>query len=131
MIKEFESIPNYVPLTIRGSGAFGYVIEAYDKDKDCRVAIKRTHKVGKKLSREYQILTELKDSEDIVKMDKVFYTLNDKGQIIQNTVFEYVPESLEGYITSTLDKKDIIPPQKIKVNIYITNSHLLSKFSKD
>ena len=116
MIKEFESIPNYVPLTIRGSGAFGYVIEAYDKDKDCRVAIKRTHKVGTKLSREYQVLTEIKDSDDIVKMDKVFYTLNDKGQIIQNTVFEYVPESLEGYITKTLSKKEVIPAQKIKVN---------------
>ena len=118
MLEELETIPNYVPLTIRGSGAFGYVIEAYDKDKDCRVAIKRTHKVGTKLSREYQVLSEIKYSEDIVKMDKVFYTLNDKGQIIQNTVFEYVPECLEGYITKTLNKGEFIPEIKIKVNIF-------------
>lgn len=115
LIKEIESIPSFTPLTIRGSGAFGYVIEAYDNEKDCRVAIKRTHKVGKKLSREYQVLSELKDCDDVVKMDKVFYTINEKGQIIQNTVFEYVPESLEGYISKMIDSKQLIPAIKIKV----------------
>ena len=116
MFQEMDSIPNYTPLTIRGSGAFGYVIEAYDKEKDCRVAIKRTHKVGKKLSREYQVLAEIKDCEDVVKMDKVFYSINDKGQIVQNTVFEYVDGSLETFITKTLENRQFIPQERIKVN---------------
>ena len=84
-------IPQYEPISLRGSGAFGYVIEAFDKQNDTRVAIKRTHKVGKKISREYQILTELKDCEHIVKMLDTFYTINDDGKVIQNVVFEYVP----------------------------------------
>ncbi len=117
MLQELDTIPNYVPLTIRGSGAFGYVIEAYDKDKDYRVAIKRTHKVGKKLSREYQVLSEIRDCEDVVRMDKVFYTINNEGQIVQNTVFEYVDDSLEGFINKTIEGKQFIPPQKLKVNI--------------
>ena len=115
MLKEIESIPSYEPLTIRGSGAFGYVIEAYDKENDCRVAIKRTHKVGKKLSREYQVLSEIRDCDEVVRMEKVFYTLSDKGQIIQNTVFEYVSESLEGYIQKKIDSKELIPALTIKV----------------
>jgi glycogen synthase kinase 3 beta len=114
MLNDIDTLPNYTPLTIRGSGAFGYVLEAYDKDKDCRVAIKRTHKVGKKLSREYQVLSEIRDCDDVVKMDKVFYSINDKGQIIQNTVFEYVSESLEGYISKMITAKELIPASKIK-----------------
>jgi serine/threonine protein kinase len=86
-------VPEYEPISLRGSGAFGYVIEAYDKKNDQRVAIKRTHKVGNKLSREYQVLAELRDCEHIVKMLDTFYTLNDDGKIIQNVVFEYVPSN--------------------------------------
>jgi serine/threonine protein kinase len=87
-------IPDYQPLSLRGAGAFGYVIEAYDRNNDCRVAIKRTHKVGSKLSREYQILAELKDCEQCVKMLDTFYTVNDDGKVIQNVVFEYVSSML-------------------------------------
>lgn len=83
-------IPEYEPLSLRGAGAFGYVIEAYDRTHDVRVAIKRTHKVGTKLSREYQVLTELRDCEQCVKMLDTFYTVNDDGKVIQNVVFEYV-----------------------------------------
>ena len=124
VLKEIDSVPSFTPLTIRGSGAFGYVIEAYDNDKDCRVAIKRTHKVGKRVSREYQVLSEIKDCEDVVKMDKVFYTINNKGQIIQNTVFEYVPQSLEGYITKMIETQSLIPQKKIVVIYNLNCSHL-------
>ena len=58
-----SNIPDYEPISLRGSGAFGYVIEAYDRIHDVRVAIKRTHKVGTKLSREYEILSQIKDCE--------------------------------------------------------------------
>lgn len=88
MIK--STIPEYEPISLRGAGAFGYVIEAYDRANDTRVAIKRTHKVGSKLSREYQVLTELRDCEQCVKMLDTFYTINDDAKVIQNVVFEYV-----------------------------------------
>lgn len=89
-----EQIPDYDPISIRGAGAFGYVVEAYDSKNDIRVAIKRTHKVGSKLSREFQILNELKNCEQCVKMLDTFYTINEEGKVIQNVVFEYVPSNL-------------------------------------
>ena len=109
-----SSIPDYEPISLRGSGAFGYVIEAYDKIHDARVAIKRTHKVGNKLSREYQILSELKDCDYIVKLLDTFYTVNDDGKVIQNLVFEYVTRSLEAYMEDFRKRKTFIPIDKIK-----------------
>ena len=107
-------VPDYVPLSLKGSGAFGYVIEAYDRERDMRVAIKRTHKIGTKLSREYEVLSELKDCEYIVKLIDAFYTTNDDKKIIQNLVFEFVPYSLEKYIEKFKLGKNIIPIDKIK-----------------
>ena len=107
-------IPDYVPLALKGSGAYGYVIEAYDRKKDIRVAIKRTHKMGTKLSREYEILSELKGCDYIVKLLDVFYTANDDKKVIQNLVFEFVPSSLEKFIETYKKEKKIIPIEKIK-----------------
>ena len=108
------SIPDYVPLALKGTGAFGYVIEAYDRKRDSRVAIKRTHKVGTKLSREYEILSEIKDCPYIVKLLEVFFTTNDDKKVIQNLVFEYVPKSLEKFIENYNLAKKHIPMEKIK-----------------
>ena len=108
------SIPDYVPLALKGTGAFGYVIEAYDRKRDIRVAIKRTHKVGTKLSREYEILYEIKDCPYIVKLLEVFFTTNDDKKVIQNLVFEYVPNSLEKFIENYNLGKKHIPMEKIK-----------------
>ena len=109
-----SSIPDYEPISLRGSGAFGYVIEAYDRVHDTRVAIKRTHKVGSKLSREYQVLSELKDCDYIVKLLDTFYSVNDDGKVIQNLVFEYVTRSLESYLEEQRTKKKYIPIEKIR-----------------
>ena len=109
-----SSIPDYEPISLRGQGAFGYVIEAYDRVHDTRVAIKRTHKVGSKLSREYQVLSELKDCDYIVKLLDTFYSVNDDGKVIQNLVFEYVTRSLETYLEEQRKKKEYIPINKIK-----------------
>ena len=106
--------PDYEPISLRGSGAFGYVIEAYDRIHDTRVAIKRTHKVGSKISREYEILSQIKDCEYIVKLIDTFYSVNDDGKVIQNLVFEYVNRSLETYMEDFRKKKKFIPIEKIK-----------------
>lgn len=108
------TIPDYVALTLKGSGSFGYVIEAYDRNKDIRVAIKRTHKVGTKLSKEYEILSELKECDYIVKLLDVFYTTNEDKKVIQNLVFEFVPHSLEKYIEKFKLEKKVIPIKTIK-----------------
>lgn len=109
-----SSIPDYEPISLRGAGAFGYVIEAYDKIHDVRVAIKRTHKVGTKLSREYQILSELRDCDYCVQLLDTFYSVNDEGKVIQNLVFEYVTRSLEAYMEDHRNKKAYIPIDKIR-----------------
>ena len=109
------SIPDYVPLSLKGTGAYGYVIEAYDRKNDIRVAIKRTHKVGTKLSREYEILSEIKECPYVVKLLTVFFTTNEDRKVIQNLVFEFVPNSLEKYIENFKLGKKHIPIKKIKI----------------
>jgi len=94
MYNEIQIIPQYKPICIRGAGAFGYVMEALDVNSGSRVAIKRTHKVGKKLSREFQVLDQLNNCENVVKMLSTFYTVNDDGRIVQNVVFEYVESTI-------------------------------------
>lgn len=46
----------------------GYVFEAIDKNTNKKVALKRIEKVGTQLSREYEILFEVKDCDHIVKI---------------------------------------------------------------
>jgi glycogen synthase kinase 3 beta len=109
-----ENVPDYEPISLRGAGAFGYVIEAYDRIHDKRVAIKRTHKVGTKLSREYDVLSKLKDCEHVVKLIDTFYSVNDDGKVIQNLVFEYVTRSLEGYMDELRGRRTYMKISEIK-----------------
>ena len=78
------ALPNYEIKRVIGSGSFGkfkksldkitqifllgYVFEAYDNTNQRTVALKRIQKVGKKLSREYEILLDIKDCDYVVKM---------------------------------------------------------------
>jgi len=110
-----SSIPDYEPISLRGSGCFGYVFEAMDRIHNTRVAIKRTHKVDKKLSREYEILSKIKDCDYVVKLLDAFYSVNNDGKIIQNLVFEFVSLNLQTYIDNHLNKKKHIPIDKIKL----------------
>lgn len=109
-----SSIPDYIPISLRGSGAFGYVIEAKDPVHNRRVAIKRTHKVEKTLSREYEILSKIKNCEHVVKLLDAFYSVNEEGKTIQNLVFEFVTENLEKYIEDFRKKRQHIPINEIK-----------------
>ena len=73
---------DYVSLNLRGSSVFGYIIEVYDRKRDILVAIKRTHKIGTKLNREYEVLSELIDREYIVKLIDTFYTIIEDKKLI-------------------------------------------------
>ena len=109
-----SSIPDYEPISLRGAGCFGYVIEAMDRIHDTRVAIKRTHKVDKKLSREFEILSKIKDCDYVVKLLDAFYSENNDGKVIQNLVFEFVTNNLENFIDVHHKKKKHIPIEQIR-----------------
>lgn len=61
-------LPNYEIEKVIGSGSFGYVFKAYDHNNKRHVALKRIEKVGNQLSREYEILFEIKNSPYIIKI---------------------------------------------------------------
>jgi glycogen synthase kinase 3 beta len=109
-----SSIPDYEPISLRGSGCFGYVIEAMDRVHNTRVAIKRTHKVDKKLSREFEILSKIRDCDYVVKLLDAFYSENNDGKVIQNLVFEFVTNNLENFIDVHHKKKKHIPIEQIR-----------------
>ena len=82
--QSFVALPNYEIIRVVGSGSFGssliiftfsllylisgYVFEAWDPTNKKRVALKRVEKVGTQLSREYEILFELKDCDNVVQI---------------------------------------------------------------
>lgn len=73
----------------------GYVFEALDKNSGELVAVKRTHKVGNVVSREYKMLKMLQGSPNVVQLVDLFYTKDGKGRLLQNTVMEFCEYSLE------------------------------------
>jgi serine/threonine protein kinase len=82
-----------------GSGSFGVVYLGYDNDTNEYVAIKRVEKIGDLVSREYEILSKVKDSPYCINLRDFFYTNNVHGQLTQNMVFEYFTTNLENVLT--------------------------------
>ncbi len=93
----------------------GYVVEAYDHKRGETVALKRVRKAEKKMSREYQILTKLKGNARCVELLDVFYTEGDNHKLTQNFVLEYVPDSLENFISRAKKDDKPIPVKDIKL----------------
>lgn len=60
-----------------GSGSFGYVFEAWDKEACATVAVKRTQKAGEFVSREYEVLKKLRDCKHVVQMLEIYYSRSD------------------------------------------------------
>ncbi len=82
-------LPSYQPLLMKGKGSFGNVLEAIDKTTNKKVAIKRVHKVENLVSREIQILNELKDCANVINLLRVFYSVDLNDSLVQNLVFDY------------------------------------------
>lgn len=99
-----ESYPEYHIKRELGSGCFGYVFEAEDVRTKQKVAIKRIEKVGKQLSREFEILNEIKDSPHCVYMIDCFYTKSKNEKLVQNLVFEFLSSNLEDIIKTSRKK---------------------------
>lgn len=103
-----ESYPEYHIKRELGSGCFGYVFEAEDVRTKQKVAIKRIEKVGKQLSREFEILNEIKDSPHCVYMIDCFYTKSKNEKLVQNLVFEFLSSNLEDIIkTSRKERRKV------------------------
>ncbi|KAL4427508.1 hypothetical protein ABPG74_015211 [Tetrahymena malaccensis] len=111
-------LPNYEIKRVIGSGSFGYVFEAYDNNNQRTVALKRIQKVGKKLSREYEILLDIKDCDYVVKMIDLYYSKTDDNKLIQNIVFEYMENNLEDHISKFNKSKKVIAEQTVKEYAY-------------
>lgn len=92
----------------------GYVFETLDVRSQRKVALKRVRKAERKISREYQILAELKGCKRCVELLDIFYTVGDNDKITQNFVFEYVPDSLENFIQDARSRRQKIPLATIK-----------------
>lgn len=82
-------MPNLEVVREIGHGAFGkcnfeanrdlgYVFEAIDKNTGETVALKRTMKVGNVVSREYEVLTLLKDCTNVVQLLDFFYSVDQR-----------------------------------------------------
>ncbi|EGR31693.1 protein kinase domain protein [Ichthyophthirius multifiliis] len=96
----------------------GYVFEAYDNTNQRTVALKRIQKVGKKLSREYEILLDIKDCDYVVKMLDLYYSKTEDNKLIQNIVFEYMESNLEDFISKHNKNKKQIPEKTIQEYAY-------------
>jgi len=71
---------NLEPKRLIGSGSFGYVFEAYDRDSKQTVAVKRTQKAGEYVSREFEVLDKLKECKNVVRMLDIYYSRSDDGK---------------------------------------------------
>lgn len=56
-----QSHPNLQITRVIGHGAFGYVFEAYCKQRQTKVALKRSMKVGNIVSREHEVMSLTRD----------------------------------------------------------------------
>ena len=97
-----------------GHGSFGYVYEALDVINKCKVALKRVQKKEEAISREFEVLNELKSCKHVVKLLDIFYTKSPDQQLIQNMLFEYVENDLERMIQS----RDVLSERSIKFYTY-------------
>lgn len=99
---------------VLGSGSFGYVFLAVNKQTNEVSAIKRIQKIGNQLSREYEILLELKNTKHCVQLRDCFFTKNESKRLVQNLVFEYVNNDLERLIEKTKSQKKKLDAIQVK-----------------
>mgnify|MGYP000213942388 CR=1 FL=1 len=114
------NVPDYELIQTLGSGSFGFVFSALDHKSNPpkKVALKRIEKVGNTLSREYEILFDIKSCPHAVKLLDFYYSKNNQNKLIQNIVFEYMDDNLENMIQAKYKNKDRFREKEIKLMIY-------------
>ena len=109
-----STLADYEIISLYKTPPFRYFIEAYDYISDKRVLIKRAYKENTKLSREYEILSEIKNCDYILKLLNTFYSINNEGKLIENLVFEFANRSLEQYMDDFRKTNKFVQIEKIK-----------------
>jgi serine/threonine protein kinase len=92
----------------------GFVFEAYDYKTGKKVALKRTQKVGLKVSREFEVLDEARGCPNVVQMTDFFYSIDWKDRIIQNIVLELCDMSLYDVLENFRVQEKAMPMAQIK-----------------
>ena len=94
MLKEEPLCVRYAITRQLGSGSFGVVYLAEDKETGQKVAMKRILKMGSFASREIDILKRLDKRKNCIQLLNCFYTNSSKQPMTQNMIFEYFPDNL-------------------------------------
>ena len=92
-----QKIPSLTVIKIINHGPFKYIILAYDNIKDKKVIVKRIKLINKKLDKEFEILSDLKNIPNVIQLSDFFLT-SINNVIIQNFVFPFIYSNLESYI---------------------------------
>jgi serine/threonine protein kinase len=96
-INQKQDLPEITELI--GTGSFGHVVLAYDHKLKRNIAIKRSLKVNRNLSKEIKIYRIINDSIYVPELLDIYFTIDNTGRkIIQNLVFEYLPSKKIGFI---------------------------------
>lgn len=90
------------------------MFRATDKNTGEIVAIKRSQKMGNKVSREYQMLKALIGAPNVIQMRNFFYSVDANYRIIQNTVLEFSDSNFDDLIKQHLKGKQKIPIAMVK-----------------
>jgi serine/threonine protein kinase len=102
-INQKQDLPEIIELI--GTGSFGHVVLAYDHKLKKKIAIKRSLKVNKNLSKEIKIYRIINDSIYVPELLDIYFTIDNTGRkIIQNLVFEYVPSKKIIFIFKIIKK---------------------------
>lgn len=67
----------------------GYVFKAIETATGKPVAIKRSQKVGNKVSREFEVLSAVRGKPNVIQLVDFFYSIDSKERLVQNSVFEF------------------------------------------
>ena len=86
---------SYTAERVIGNGSFGVVYQAVSADTGEVVAIKKVYQDKRYKNRELQIMKDLGNHPNIVRLHHAFYSTGDKPEeLFLNVVMEFVPETV-------------------------------------
>ena len=71
-------------------------------------------KIYNDISREYEILNEVKDCENVVQICDIFYSIDNQYNIIQNLVFECCDQTLDDFLDDARQEQVYLGINSIK-----------------
>lgn len=86
--------------------------------------MKRIEKVGNSLSREYEILFDIKNCDHVVKIlvsrsnQDFYYSRNNQNKLIQNIVFEFMEDNLESMVQEKITGLSNFDDAEVKLYVF-------------